>query len=143
MARGVDAAKQLAKTISSLQSERRTHMSAVEQIDAIFRQFGIQPEQKRGPGRPPASALGVGIKPAATRGGKGSRQSFPKSGLQSIIDFVASKGAKGATTSEINQHWITEGRRGSAYVTIGQLTKKKKLKRQNLKGERGSRYTVG
>lgn len=145
MPRGTDAAKQLANTISQLQAERRTHMDAVERIDALFLQFGIQAAERKRPGRPP------GVKSAATPAspavigrpaGKRTRRTFAKSGLDSIFDFVSDKGTKGATTGEINKHWKSEGRAGSAYVTIGQLVTKRKLKKRDLKGQRGSCYTA-
>ena len=53
---------------------------------------------------------------------------------------MTSKGKAGATTDEINQQWKSEGRGGNADTTLSQLTKQKKLKREKIKGEKGSRY---
>ena len=44
--------------------------------------------------------------------------------------------------AEIVKHWESDGRGTGVYVTIGQLVKAKKLKRQKGKGGRGSRRRV-
>jgi hypothetical protein len=44
--------------------------------------------------------------------------------------------------AEIGKHWKQEGRGAGVYVNVGKLVKAKKLKRENVKGERGSRYTT-
>jgi hypothetical protein len=64
------------------------------------------------------------------------------SGEQSILQFVAKSGAKGASGADINNHWKSEGRSGGAYTPIGKLVSAKKLKRRKVKGERGSRYAT-
>jgi hypothetical protein len=64
------------------------------------------------------------------------------SGTQSILSFVKNAGKKGATTNEIVKHWQLERRGAGVYVVIGELVKAKKLKREPLKGQRGSRYTA-
>jgi hypothetical protein len=74
--------------------------------------------------------------------GKRKRRKFATSGTAAILSFVKDGGAKGCTSAEINKQWKHEGRSGTAYVQIGQLTKAKKLKKEHLKGQRGSRYTV-
>ena len=56
------------------------------------------------------------------------------------MEFVKSKGNAGVTTAEINQQWKSEGRGANADTTLSQLTKQKKLKREKIKGKKGSRY---
>ena len=56
--------------------------------------------------------------------------------------FVKKAGAKGVMGAEISKHWKAEGRGAGVYVVIGDLVKAKKLKRVNVKGARGSRYTA-
>ena len=46
------------------------------------------------------------------------------------------------TTAEINRHLKDEGRSSSANNALGKLVKLKKLKRTQLEGERGSRYSL-
>jgi hypothetical protein len=92
---------------------------------------------KRGPGRPPKAASGRG---AGRRKKRGHR--FPVSGTTSILEFVKQAGEKGVTGKQIDQHWKSEGRKGSAYNILGQLVRDKQIKRQNLKGQRGSMYTA-
>ncbi len=144
MPRVSDPAKQLENTISRLREKRRSLAAELARIEGIFEKYGIQLPERGRPGRPPGR--GRPGRPAGAmpgrRGRRRKRGRFAKSGHVSIIDFVTAKGGKGATTAEVNEHRKAEGRAGNAYVTLGQLTKQKKLKRKNLKGERGSRYTV-
>jgi hypothetical protein len=152
MARSQGTVSQLEALISQLQTERKEHETAIADIDKVFERFGLQPAQPkrrgRARGRRPGRPRGVRSRvqaaaPAARRRTRGrGRRSFGKSGAQSVLDFVKSKGARGTTTSEINQHWKSEGRAGDAYVTLGQLVNKRQLKRENLKGQRGSRYVA-
>jgi hypothetical protein len=147
------AAKELASLIATLQSERQEHVDAVAQIDATFQQFGITaaaPAKRRGRPRkttaaakPAKAAKSVGAAPKAVKKAKkGKRGSFAISGLDSILGFVKQAGKKGAKTGEIVKHWNSEGRSGDGYNTLGELVKAKKLKRENIEGERGSRYTA-
>ena len=135
----------LVALISRLQAKRQDYLDAVAQIDATFEHFGIAaaPAKRRGrprkmakPGRMPKTA----VKPATK--GKRVRRKFATSGLDSILAFVKAAGKKGATTSEIVKHWKAEGRSGDGYTALGELTKAKKLKREKIEGEKGSRYTA-
>jgi hypothetical protein len=142
MPRVADPAKHLEETIVGLQKRRQMLISEVARIDALFERYGIHVEEPRGARRSvgrPAGARTAAAKPVR-RGRRRKRGVFAKSAQESIVDFLKGRGEKGATTAEINEHWQSEGRAGSAYVTIGQLVKRKKIKKQNLKGERGSRY---
>lgn len=142
MPRTADPARHLEQIISSLQARRQVLTSEIAEIDALFERFGIQPVERRRPGRPAGRKAAVAGPKPARRGRRRKRGKFEKSGQQSIIDFLKTKGAKGATTAEINDHWVSEGRAGTAYVTLGQLTKLKQIKKEKLKGKRGSRYTA-
>ena len=44
--------------------------------------------------------------------------------------------------AEIARRWKFESRRAEVWVVIGKLMMAKELKRENVKGERGSRYTA-
>src|ERR1035437_1673066 len=68
------------------------------------------------------------------------RGKFKQTGEQSILSLL--KGRKALVTSQINQAWKKEGRRGTADVTLGLMVKARKLKRTKVKGERGSRYSA-
>jgi hypothetical protein len=56
------------------------------------------------------------------------------------LTFVKAAGAKGVVGGQIAKHWKAEGRGAGLYSLLGQLVKTKKIKRQKLKGEKGSRY---
>jgi hypothetical protein len=83
----------------------------------------------------------MGKKPAATTKTKTPRKrgTFTVTGAEFILALLK-KG--GATTGEINKKWSAAGRGGSADVLLGKLTKDGKLKREPLKGARGSTYTL-
>jgi hypothetical protein len=151
MARSITA--ELSSLIEQLQGERLGHVRAIAEIDEVFSKFGIQPRETPRRGRPPraftaaapASAGGALIGAAAaapTRGRRGRRPRgrFGTSGTQSVVDFVAKAGKGGASSSQISKHWKSEGRAGEPFVTLAQLIKTKRLRKQAVKGQRGSQY---
>ena len=141
MPRTPDPVRQLALTIARLKKERQGYLNKVARIDEIFSNLGIQLQPAtRGPGRPRTRVSTDGSLQQPAR--RERRKSYTQTANQMILEFVGSKGAAGATTNEINSHWKKEGRIGTAYVTLGQMVKKGKLKRKNLPGERGSLFTV-
>ena len=70
---------QLSSLLRKLHAEREHHLSAVEEINAIFARFGIDPntggEVRRGPGRPRGSKnkKKAGRKKAAKKAGRKKR----------------------------------------------------------------------
>lgn len=142
----VGPAEQLGSLIARLQSQRQEHVDAIAEIDASFARFGITPVQKKRRGRPPGRrGRRPGPKPiakAAPKARRRKRRQFKVSGLKSVLAFVKAAGKTGRTTAEINKHWKGEKRSGNAYITIGQLVKAKQLKKEELKGQKGSRYTA-
>ena len=141
MAKSTSSAQELTRVIDELQSKRQTHVRAIEEIDAIFSQYGIRPSGARRRGRPPKALSGAASTPGKRRGRR-RRGSFATTGEDSVLNFVAKAGKKGATGAQIVKHWEKEGRGGQAYNTVTKLVKDKRLKRQNLKGQRGSVYTA-
>lgn len=148
-----DAASQLADLITKLQNDRQEHADAIAEIDAIFARYGIKPQEQRRRGRPPGKKAGrkpghrpgrppaaAAQKPGGRKTKRRTRRKFALSGVDSILGFVKTAGKKGVTTSEIVGHWKSEGRSGNGYNALGHLVKEKKLKKQPLKGQRGSRY---
>jgi hypothetical protein len=55
-----------------------------------------------------------------------------------VFNFVKAQGKPNA--AEVNQHWQKEGRGGKADNTLTKLVKDGRLKRVQVKGERGGRY---
>ena len=131
--------RELERLVQQLKSERQAYVDAIAQIDATFEQFGIAATPRKRRGRPPGSGKGA-AKKTTTKKGRRKRGRFSQSGDDSVLAFVKGKGS--ATTKDINDHWSKEGRGGRADNTITRLFKAKKLKRQNIKGARGSRYTA-
>lgn len=135
----------LAQQIESLLNAKLEHQSAIEAIDATLEQIqsmlrgGITPARR---GRPPGSGnvAGKGAKTGPQRGGRRKRRTFATSGDESILAFIKKAGSP--TTKEVNQHWKSEGRGGSADNALTKLVKIKKLKRINTPGERGSKYSI-
>ena len=131
--------RELERLVQQLKADRQAHVDAVAKIDATFEQFGITPKPRKRRGRPPGSGKGA-AKKAAKKTGRRKRGRFSQSGDDSVLAFVKGKGS--VTSKEINEHWTKEGRAGRADNAITKLIKAKKLKRQNIKGARGSRYTA-
>ena len=147
---------QLARVIDQLQSDRQRHLDAIAEIDELFGQHGIKTgtrKRRRGPGRPKGSKKKAKKKVAKKRGRKKGgkkkarkatkkkgRRSFSKTAEQLILDLL--KGGKVMTTAEINSRWKQAKRGKTADNTLSKLVSDKKLKRENIKGERGSKYTL-
>ena len=134
------ATRQLERLVQQLKAERQAHVDAIAQIDATFEQFGIAPAPRKRRGRPPGRRPGRPKGSATKKTRRRKRGRFSQSGDDSVLAFVKGKGT--ATTRQINDHWAKEGRGGRADNTITRLFKARKLKRQNIKGARGSRYTA-
>ena len=136
--------ERLVALISRLRAKREAYLDAIAEIDATFEQFGISAAPAKRRGRPAGkrNAAAGPAKKAHKQAKRRIRRKFATSGLDSILAFVKAAGKKGATTSEIVKHWKAEGRSGDGYTALGELTKAKKLKREKIEGEKGSRYTA-
>jgi hypothetical protein len=75
-----------------------------------------------------------------TRRRRRKRGKFAISGEESIINFI--RDHRNPSTSEITAHWRSEGRGGKADNALSRLVKIRRLKRQPIPGERGSRYVA-
>jgi len=151
-------ATELSKVISDLLAQREDYVSKVEEIDKIFSQFGINTTAKAAPVKRKVSTRGAaaasaepvvrkgkpGRKPGskvASKPGRRTRGKFKTSGEQDVIDFIASSNEP--TTKDVNAFWSGQGRGGKADNTLSKLCKEGKIKRIEIPGQRGSRYTVG
>jgi hypothetical protein len=124
--------EELKSLISKLQADRQGHLGAIAEIDEAFATLGIQPEVKKKRGRKSGVA-----KKTRTRG------KFKTTATESILTFVKAAGSKGTTGAKIVQDWKAEGRKAGCYNALGKLIKEKKIKRQKLKGQKGSLYVAG
>ena len=139
------AASQLAKLVKQLQAERRDHAAAIAAIDASCAQLGITlGPAKRGPGRPKGSvrkpAAKPGPKPAAKAPKRRKRGTYKETAEQFVLGLLA--GGKTLKTAQIVAKWRQTKRGGKADNTLSKLTAAKKVKRANIKGARGSQYTL-
>jgi hypothetical protein len=148
------ATNQLAALIAKLQAQRQQHEDAIAAIDATFEQFGISaaPAKKR-PGRPRKAGKRTKAKKASKvakkviknvrKAKRKVRHQFATTAEQSILGLVKATGSKGVPGAQIVKHLKAEGRGvAGAYVTIGKLVTEKKLKKEKIKGGRGSRYSA-
>ena len=127
--------EELKSLIARLQADRQAHVDAIAQIDESFGALGIHPQiRKRGRLR------GAPLPATKTRR---PRRKFRTTGTESVLAFVKAAGPKGVTGGQIVQHWKTEGRGDTCYHTLRELIKAKKIKRQKMKGQKGSAYTAG
>lgn len=143
-------APSITQRVQRLLDERRRHMDQVAVIDKTLGQIhsllGLS-------GKATAGGFGSAAKPAGTKapvgrppGKSGKRRRrrrgrFETSAEQSILSFVQKQG--NPSTREIQAHWQGEGRGGKADNTLSKLVKSKKLNREPLPNQRGSRYVPG
>ena len=119
------------RQIESLLKTRVQHQTAIDKIDATL--AGIRNALGGGSNgssvaKPASTGAKHGPKPDTTR--RRGRGAFKISGEESVLGFIKSAGTP--TTKEVNQHWKTEGRGGSADNALTKLVKLKKLKRMNI-----------
>ncbi len=128
--------------MQELLKQRQQHADALTKIDRMLSQIGglLSGDGASAPASSAKSAFAA--RPAASfkPARPGTRRRFAVSGEQSVIDFV--KRRNGATTSEIQANWRSQGRGGNADNSISKLVKEKRLRRIPLVGQRGSRYTA-
>ena len=124
--------EELKLLISKLQEDRQGHQDAIARIDEVFATLGIQREVKKKRGR----------KPGVTKTTK-TRGKFKTTAKESVLTFVKAAGSNGVTGAKIVEHWKGEGRKSGFYNALGVLTKAKKIKKQKLKGQKGSLYVAG
>ncbi len=137
-------ASELSRLVQSMQKERQQHADAIAQIDATFAALGIAAKTPARRGRKPGAAwkgTATATSPAAPKKRRGRRAKAKdgKTGEEYLVSILQS-GA--LTTAEINKGWTSSGRNGRADILLGKLVAGGKLKRQKVKGERGSRYSV-
>jgi hypothetical protein len=128
------ASNDVVEAIRQLEADRRRHEQAINAIDEILARVsraigppdlrGTDVAQPRIPSDPPANHRGK----------------FGQTGEQSILQFIRLHG--NPSTSEINEHWRAEGRRGFANVVLHKLIKQGRLYRTPDPHTRGSRYAV-
>lgn len=128
--------------IQHLLEERQRHADAIAAIDHALAGVGAALGTatgiggKRKPGRPPAAVAAT----APSRKKRRRRRSFATTAEESVLGFI--KSHKNPTGREIETHWAQEGRGGPAANTLSKLVKDKKVKREPLKDQRGSRYLL-
>lgn len=129
--------------IQNLLDERQKHAVAIQGIDETLAEIGRilgQPVARFKAAKAPAAAAEVAAAPTKGRKGRRKRGSYATTAEESVLAFIKEEG--NPTTQEIKAHWMSEGRGGSADNELSRLTKKRKLKRIPIPGQRGSRYTL-
>jgi hypothetical protein len=136
-------------SVQELLEQKAKHTEALNRINETLSRIGSmlggngRSAPRRCPGRPPASATAATGEEAPAGGRRRRRRKrgkFAISGEQSIIDFVREH--RNPATSAITAHWRSEGRGGKADNALSRLVKLRRLKRQAIPGERGSRYLI-
>jgi hypothetical protein len=131
----------LASRIQTLLEQRQVHADAITHIDqtmagVIAALSGEPAKPQNGKAIAPVASPAPRVKGKRRRG----RGHFALSAEESILAFV--KEHRSATSSEISAHLNGEGRSASASNALGKLVNDRKLKRQPLEGQRGSRYAL-
>ncbi len=130
----------LGHLIKQLLDEKQKHLDAIAVIDAAFEESGIAPTSRRKGKRRKKAARKKAVKKRAHNKAKKTRRSFRKTGEQFVVDLL--KGGKTLTTALINSRWKQARRGHTADNTLSKLTKERKIRRQGIKGERGSTYKL-
>jgi hypothetical protein len=134
--------RRLLTLFGRLKQDRAMHLQALAEIDAVFGQAGMvaEPAQVyRSPGRPTKSFAASTVKKS---GKQRKRRQFATTANEMILATIKKSGAKGATGAQLTSAWKAAGRPGDAYNSLSLLTKSKTIRRQNIPGERGSRYLL-
>ena len=139
----------LVQLIHTLEAQKAEHAAAAAAVAGTLEQIGgllgsLLGGQRAAIAAPttkskPAAKLAA-AKPAGKPGRRGRRTKFAKTGEETVLAFIEKEG--NPSTSEIQAHWKSEGRSGASDNSISTLMKKKKLKREENKTGRGSRYTI-
>jgi len=131
---------------ATLQAELQRRVAKLDALVAQRRKLDEEiGELQAAMGQPAAPAGKAGGKaklarqPRATKAKVRKRKSYPQTAEQFVTGLA--KG-KGATTSEINQAWVSAGRVGRADNTLNRMVKAGSLRRDKLQGQKGSRYTL-
>lgn len=125
----------LSEKIKQLQLDRSRHAEAIAEIDRVLRRVSdalktMQEGSNHDEPRPPS---------ASSREPR-RRGKFAQTAEQSVLTFIQSKG--NPSTAEINAHWRSEGRKGTANVTLLKLLKETAIRRVVDPSVRGSRYVA-
>ena len=133
---------ELQSLVAKLQADRNTRVDAIAQIDAAFDALGItMPKtKKRGRGKKKAVAAKRVTKKKPTK--KARRRKFKVTANELVLATIKKAGAKGATGAQIGKAWKAAGRTSNAYNTLGLLVQAKKIRRQKIKGAKGSVYRI-
>ncbi len=133
---------ELQSLVAKLQADREGHLDAIAQIDAAFDALGITMPMRKKRGRKPGKKKAVGKISKKKTAKKTKLKKFKTSANELLLATIKKGGAKGSTSAQVNRAWKAAGRTGDAYNTLGILFKEKKIKRQNIKGAKGSLYRL-
>lgn len=148
-----DQIQDLDKQIQQLQARKQSLLDEIEKIDAVFEKWGIQVGQvkRRGrkPGKPgrkpgpkPGAKAGKAAAKKAKAGKKAKRQKFDVPGHEAVVGWIKASGKGGAKTAVLAEKWKKDGRKGAVNTILNRLAHEGKVKRQNLKGQRGSIFKL-
>jgi hypothetical protein len=144
---GKSTINELVSLVGRLQSERNAHVEEIAKIDDAFSQLGLEAggATRRGPGRPRGGVKHAPVKAKSAAGrpaGRTKKKKFKTTANDLIVDIVKKSGANGLTSGDIKKRWAAAGRPGEPYNTLGELVRNKKIVKKNIKGQRGSRYSI-
>jgi hypothetical protein len=130
--------RDLAEMIRRLEADRRRHSAAIAAIDEALAQVSrvVGRISNSSDDAPELPVDGFNVVLNLPRRGR-----FEQTGERSVLEFIRRRG--NPTTSEINNYWKSEGRRGVANVILLRLIKQGVIRRQTDSEVRGSRYLLG
>jgi hypothetical protein len=123
----------LAEQIKRLEADRQRHAQAMAEIDDVLARINDALSAVRS--IPDAGRPTLEVYSQRRRRGR-----FTQTAIQSVLAFIRERG--NPSTSEINAHWRSEGRKGTVNVTLLKLLKEGLIQRVQDASIRGSRYTL-
>jgi len=134
----MDQERNLAEMIRRLEADRRRHSAAIAAIDEVLSQ--VSKVVGTACHNEVETASDVSVATIASMIDLPRRRKFEQTGERSVLDFIKARG--NPTTSEINAHWKSSGRRGVANVILLRLLKQGAIRRELHSDVRGSRYVL-
>jgi hypothetical protein len=137
-----NVAIELRRLVQRLHDERADHVKAIEAIDQTFSDLGLDAPQVKAAdkpqrGRPAGSKKSLKTE---TNNTKRSHKTHAVTADAFVLSFIQAN--PDCRTAQVNEHWTAEGRNGKADQTLFKLVKTGQIARKNIKGKRGSMYTI-
>lgn len=133
---------ELQSLVAKLRADREAHVDAITEIDVAFDKLGLTMPKAKRRGRKGKKTVAAGRFAEKKTTKRAKRRKFRVTANELVLATIRKAGPKGGTGAQISKAWKAAGRTGDAYNTLGGLVKEKKIKREKIKGAKGSVYRL-